>query len=197
MHENAHPEEQVGWSREDRLRFADSLDRTKRQLVAFYRGLLVLVALVVVGFVAVVLWRTDSMGAQGEGFYFAILVLLVLGWIGSRLRSLRPSRRPELEVPPVRTRVEEVEGGKLFELTIGTPPETSTDPTEHSPTGAETRRPGRTFTFSRSFQGEVPLPSFLRKRLADRLPVDRPPGDADRLFDEAESGQDGSGFEDT
>ncbi len=162
----------MGWSRYERLRFAESLDRTKRRVTAFYRRLLILIAVIFIGFVAVVVWRADSPGSQGEWFYFGIFVLLVLGWIWKQLRSLRPSPRPEVQIPPIRTRVEELDGGKRFELTIGTPPDSAADPGRSGPgegdVDADAGPPGHRFTFSRSFQGEVPLPSFLRKRLLRR-----------------------------
>lgn len=149
----------MGWTRKDRARAVDSLDRARQQVTTFYRLLLLFVAAAFLGYIGFAVWKTESWGSQGEAAFLAIFVLLVIGWIANEFLSTRRSSGGGPGLPPVRGGSEELEGGgRIFRFSIGTPPETREG-------GAVPGR--RTFTFSRSFSGEMPLPSLFDAHTPD------------------------------
>jgi hypothetical protein len=79
----------------NREELLQDLDATESVLVSVYRLMLGLVVAAVIAVVAlVIIWRPWGAGNQGEWFYFAVAVLMVLGWaVGQFIKLDRRRRR--------------------------------------------------------------------------------------------------------
>lgn len=84
----------MGWSTEKRDQLLDAVDRAEHVVTVFYRALLWLIIVAVVA-VAVfgAVHRPWGEGHQGEGFYFSVAVVLVLGWAIGQFAWLSRRRR--------------------------------------------------------------------------------------------------------
>jgi hypothetical protein len=165
-----------GWD-EDRRRFADQLEGARERLAAWYRRLLMAVAVLFLGVAGyVALQARPWAGSQGEWFYFAVFVVLVLSWIGSKLRFVRTSARDrwpgagsDVGGPVIHSRTTRTGAGRVFELRIGDGPGKEDRGTDALGAGAPDAAQGdlASFTLSRSFQGRTPLPSGLAGHTPD------------------------------
>lgn len=105
-------------SNEDRDRLLEGLGRAEQAVTAFYRVLLWIVIVAVVAVVAsVIVTRPWGEGHQGEWFYFAIAVMLVLGWAVGQFAWL--SRRQSGRRLPWSTRSNSQDGTFTWEFRIG------------------------------------------------------------------------------
>lgn len=124
------------WSTEDRQRFLGSLDRMEQALTAVYRGLLWLVVAAVLAVAAYgAVYRPWGEGHQGEGFYFSVAVLLVLGWAVGQFVWLgrRRTRRQAGQHVPWTVRSNSEDGVFTWKFQIGS---SADDPRNDSSEGA-------------------------------------------------------------
>jgi hypothetical protein len=143
-------------SPEERQRLLVRLDGMQRLVVAFYRGLLVLIMAAIIaaaGFVAILApWGE---GHQGEWFYFSIAVLLGLGWAVGQFIKL--GRRHRKHQAPMELRSSGSGTPRVWEFRFGSEADAAADTAKAS--------------FSRSFG--VPLASLSADVLPDESALDR------------------------
>lgn len=145
------------WSHNERRRFIDMLDGIERVVVTFYRLLLVLIILTVVGFTAFVIVRQPfGAGNQGEWFYFGVAVLMVLGWAMGQLFSTgQRQAMPNAVLSFFSNRLPD--GAHTWQLQLGAPP-TSDDHLNPPPDGSRA-------IISEGL--EIPLATVARELLPD------------------------------
>ena len=143
-------------SNNGRRQLLDTLDQVEGVLVRTGRLFMLLIIAAVLAFAAFVFVRKPwGAGHQGEGFYFAAGVLLVLGWAVNQFLALgrRQSRHNLGTVFHSSTH----DDGHTWELRLGTTADANQSET---PAGE-----GFRFSFSKSF--EIPLATVAREMLPD------------------------------
>lgn len=144
------------WSPDERQRLSARLDGMQRSVVAFYRGLLVLIIAAIIAAASFVAISAPwGEGHQGEWFYFSIAVLLGLGWAVGQFIKL--GRRHRQHHALVEFRSSGSGKARTWEFRFGSDAVTAADTANAS--------------FSRSFG--FPLASLSADVLPDESALDR------------------------